>query len=98
MQHNANYVTSPHKPLGDFFVGAFPHKSGIAQGKRYSLSMKSIPCGMGEIRLRRMKYFALRNVKYFASQNVKVAFCHKAKSLLNVCPWANISLAAGEYH
>jgi hypothetical protein len=26
--------------------------------------MKSIPFGMGEIRLRRMKYFALRNVKY----------------------------------
>ena len=42
--------------------------------------MKSIPFGMGEIRLRRMKYFALRNVKYFASQNVKEAFCY-AKSI-----------------
>jgi hypothetical protein len=68
---------------------------------------------MDEIRLRRVKYFALRNVKYFASQNVKVAFCPRQKAFikpkvveaeastsffLNVCRKANVSLAVGEYH
>ena len=49
-----------------------------------AFSVKSIPCGMGEIRLCRMKYFATRNVKYFAFAKYEGSFLPKAKSIKSI--------------